>query len=62
MCTDARRTLDLGSHYVIQPELEWWQPTPRGGESVPDGFHYASDTNTLWLSPERLREIVAEIG
>ena len=56
---DARRTLDLGSHYVIQPELEWWQPPPRGGESVPDGFHYASDTNTLWLSPERLREIVA---
>ncbi len=59
---DARRTLDLGSHYVIQPELEWWQPTPRGGESVPEGFHYASDTNTLWLSPERLREIVAEIA
>ncbi len=59
---DARRTLDLGSHYVIQPELEWWQPTSRGGESVPDGFHYASDTNTLWLPPERLREIVAEIA
>ena len=57
---DARRTLDLGSHYLIQPELEWWQPTPREGEPVPDGFHYSSDTNTLWLTPERLREIAGE--
>lgn len=59
---DARRTLDMGSHYVIQPEMEWWRPTngPEGAP-VPDGFSYASDTNTDWLAVEQLREMASSV-
>ena len=34
---DARRTLDMGTHYVIQPEMEWWRPANGlGGVPVAD--------------------------
>jgi len=57
---DARRTVDAGSFYVIQPDAEWWkgggwtQATP-----VPEGFSYTSDTNTEWLTTEQLRTMVS---
>jgi UDP-N-acetylglucosamine 4,6-dehydratase len=56
---DARRTVDMGSYYVIQPEMEWWPETHLDGNAVPDGFSYASDTNTEWLSVDQLRDMVA---
>lgn len=57
---DARRTVDAGSFYVIQPDAEWWagggwtKATP-----VPEGFRYTSDTNTEWLTTEQLRTMVS---
>jgi UDP-N-acetylglucosamine 4,6-dehydratase/5-epimerase len=57
---DSRRTLDMGDHYVIQPEMDWWPEASRTrGAPVPDGFSYASDTNDAWLSVEELRDMVA---
>jgi UDP-N-acetylglucosamine 4,6-dehydratase/5-epimerase len=56
--TDARRTLDMGSHFVIQPEMDWWPEQHLGGSPVPDGFAYTSDTNSEWLTVERLRTMV----
>jgi UDP-N-acetylglucosamine 4,6-dehydratase len=57
--SDSRRTLDMGSHFVIQPEMEWWRPAhPTDGSPVPDGFAYSSDTNTDWLTIEQLRETI----
>jgi UDP-N-acetylglucosamine 4,6-dehydratase/5-epimerase len=53
---DARRTVDTGDFYVMKPEFEWWahanwpDATP-----LPEGFRYASDTNTSWLSVDELR-------
>ena len=55
--TDARRTLDMGTHYVIQPEMEWWRGELQG-RPVPEGFSYTSDDNSDWLTVERLREMV----
>jgi UDP-N-acetylglucosamine 4,6-dehydratase len=60
--TDARRTLDMGTHYVIQPEMEWWRPAqPLAGTPVADGFSYASDTNSAWLTVDQLRDMVANV-
>jgi UDP-N-acetylglucosamine 4,6-dehydratase len=59
--SDSRRTLDLGDHYVIEPEMEWWSNDHLDGTPVPDGFRYASDTNTQWLSVEELRELLARV-
>jgi UDP-N-acetylglucosamine 4,6-dehydratase len=56
---DSRRTLDLGRYYVIQPDMEWWPAQHVDGAAVPDGFSYASDTNSEWLSVDQLREMIA---
>lgn len=53
--TDARHTLDMGKHYVIEPEMEWWGNDRLQGQKLPEGFSYCSDTNDWWLSPEELR-------
>ena len=54
---DARRTLDMGDYFVIQPEFNWWQGKHEG-KSLPDGFVYSSDNNTQWLSVEELGEMI----
>jgi len=57
---DAHRTVDMGDYYVIQPEMDWWPAEEElGGSPVPDGFSYASDSNTEWLTVEQLRAMVA---
>lgn len=56
---DSRRTVDMGSYYVIQPEMEWWPEQQLSGAPVPEGFSYASDTNTEWLTVDQLRDMVA---
>jgi UDP-N-acetylglucosamine 4,6-dehydratase len=54
--------MDMGSYYVIQPEFEWWdKPLQKTGQPVPDGFSYASDTNTQWLTVEQLVEMVRNV-
>lgn len=52
---ESRNARDIGSHYIVggqDREL---------GTPVPDGFVYASHTNTQWLSVERLGELVEEL-
>ena len=58
---DARTTLELEDRYVIQPAFAWWKREPYSGletKPVPDGFCYASNTNTNWLTPDGLRELL----
>ena len=60
---DSRLTLELGDRYVIEPAFAWWQRTPytaSGARPVPDGFRFTSDTNTDWLTDERLCALVTE--
>lgn len=55
---DSRRTVDMGTYYVVQPEMEWFQAEPSDGCPVPDGFHYSSDKNESWLTIDELREMI----
>ncbi|MDT3682889.1 MAG: UDP-N-acetylglucosamine 4,6-dehydratase (inverting) [Truepera sp.] len=57
---DARRTLDIGDRYVIQPEFPWWASTHLEGDPVPEGFAYTSDRNDEWLDIAALREMLGE--
>lgn len=60
---DSRLTLELGDRYVIEPAFAWWQRAPytaSGAKPVPDGFRFASDTNTDWLNAARLQILLAE--
>jgi UDP-N-acetylglucosamine 4,6-dehydratase len=61
---DARLAVEFDDHYVIQPAFPWWDSegyrATRGGRPCADGFRYASDTNTAWLSIDDLRRMLDE--
>lgn len=60
--TDALSTLEFDRHYVILPTLPIWDPAElakaKNGRPVPDGFRYSSGTNTHWLTPDQIRELI----
>jgi UDP-N-acetylglucosamine 4,6-dehydratase len=60
---ESRQSVDLGDRYAIMPPTPWGGPTDREsrGEPVPDGFRYASDNNSWWLSTEELLQITDNI-
>ncbi|HLS89563.1 MAG TPA: UDP-N-acetylglucosamine 4,6-dehydratase (inverting) [Sphingobacteriaceae bacterium] len=55
---DARRTVDMGDHYVVQPELPGLAKGTLTGRPVPDDFRFASDTNHWWLTVADLRRLL----
>ncbi len=60
---DSRQTLALDDRYIIEPSFAWWRREPYvdgGAEPVPQGFRFASDTNTDWLDAARLDAMLAE--
>jgi UDP-N-acetylglucosamine 4,6-dehydratase/5-epimerase len=60
---DARRTLEFEHHFVVTPDFEFWNPTHyTEGTPVSDRFEYSSDRNTEWLTVERMREVLIELG
>jgi UDP-N-acetylglucosamine 4,6-dehydratase/5-epimerase len=58
---DSRRTVDMGDYYVIQPQMDWWPEQSLDGVPVRDGFSYASDTNSDWLTVDQLRDMVESV-
>lgn len=59
--TDALDTIDLGNYYAILPSVSYcWKKEDylkhHNAKMVPFGFHYSSDNNTEWETPETLRE------
>jgi len=60
---EARATVELEEMYVVQPSAALWfgHGWQGKGQSLPDGFRYASDSNKETLSLEEIRIIVASI-
>jgi len=57
---DSYRTVQQDTRYVVKPTVqEWWWQDPEGAPVAP-GFSYRSDSNDLWLTPEVLRQLIAE--
>lgn len=55
---DSLATYDYGDHYIIYPNLEWWDTEKRmkkGGTKVVQGFRYSSDKNADWLSIKKIQ-------
>jgi len=60
---DARRTFEFDGHYAICPQLDFWKSDSYpNAQEVPERFEYSSDTNTQWLTVERMREMLVELG
>jgi len=56
---EARHTVELDDMYVIRPAHSWWNHQNwNDGRSLPDGFRYASDSNSRWLTASELRELI----
>ncbi|ABU56896.1 UDP-N-acetylglucosamine 4,6-dehydratase (inverting) [Roseiflexus castenholzii] len=59
---EARHTLELEDMYVVQPRYPWWQVKDwEGGKPLPEGFRYASNTNSQWLSVSELRVLAEDL-
>jgi UDP-N-acetylglucosamine 4,6-dehydratase len=57
---DSRRTVSIGSRYVVMPHLAGWGYTPpAAADPVEDGFSYRSNTNPEWMDVEQIRELLA---
>jgi UDP-N-acetylglucosamine 4,6-dehydratase len=59
---DARRTVRRDDRYLVMPTLAEWGYSNTGGEEVPEGFAYTSDTNDQWLSVEDLRTMLNDLN
>lgn len=60
---EARLSVELESMYIVQPAHPWWtQDGISEGKSLPSEFRYGSETNTDWLTPDRLREFIYGLG
>lgn len=60
---EARTTVELEDMYVVQPAESLWfgRDWESHGKPLPDNFRYASNTNTDWLTIEKIREIIHPI-
>lgn len=60
---DARNTVALPDRYVIQPTLSFWSEDNNTiGESLSEGFSYASNTNDEWLDDIALIKLLKAAG
>lgn len=57
---EARHTIERKDSYIIKPEDSSWSGPEKwpATSALPDGFRYASDTNTVWLSREDLQKML----
>ena len=57
---EARNAVEVEGMYIIQPAHPWWRGTNwANARALPEGFRYASDTNSAWLTSEQLHELIA---
>ena len=57
---EARNTIEVEGMYVIRPSHPWWSVQNWvNGRALPDGFRYASDTNSECLTSDQLQELIA---
>ena len=57
---EARSTVELEDMFVVQPTGTLWfgREWEKIGKTLPDGFRYASNTNTEWLDLEGVKAMI----
>jgi UDP-N-acetylglucosamine 4,6-dehydratase len=60
---EARTTIELDDMFVVEPQHAFWsQDSWPGGKRPAEGFRYASDNNTQWLTVDELSKLVAPMA
>jgi UDP-N-acetylglucosamine 4,6-dehydratase len=58
---ESRQALEFEEMFVVEPVYPSWAfASWEGGKRPAPGFRYSSDSNTSWLSPEEMRELVGD--
>jgi len=60
----GHNTLDCRTHYVIQPVLNFWDPSANGHASIrhcPAGFSYTSGANDRWVEAEEMKRMILDL-
>jgi UDP-N-acetylglucosamine 4,6-dehydratase/5-epimerase len=56
---ESRNSVETDDMFVIQPAHSWWRTENwKNASPLAEGFRYASDTNSHWLTAENLYELV----
>lgn len=55
---ESRHTVELPDKFIIEPEDPQWSYTPWKGGHPQQNWRYGSDTNTVWLTQDQLRELL----
>lgn len=55
---DSRRTIQLGSRFVVTPVVAEWDFELPKGDFMPEGIAYRSDTNDIWISKEEIQNFL----
>ena len=56
---EARHAKEFDSFFGIEPEYSFWgRDNFKEGRSLPDGFRFTSDSNSLWLTKEKLKKMI----
>ena len=60
---EARVTVETDQMYIVQPAAALWfgRYWSDVGKPLPEGFHYNSNNNDIWLTVEEIQEMVAPI-
>jgi UDP-N-acetylglucosamine 4,6-dehydratase len=60
---DARNTVEFDDHYVIKPSFRFFERRfcENGCRTVAEDFEYNSETNSLWLSEDELKEMIRKL-
>lgn len=57
---EARNAVEVEGMYVIQPSHPWWScENWVNARALPEGFRYASDANSSWLTNDQLQELIS---
>jgi len=57
---EARNTVEVDGMYIIQPSHPWWKASNwENAHALPEGFRYASDSNTSWMTAGQLQDLIA---
>lgn len=59
---EARATIEFKGYYIVQPDFRFFgrRFNNGAGKPVPEDFEYNSGTNTQWLTPKELREMIKD--
>ena len=59
---EALHSKEFDKYFVIEPEFPFWHKDNfQDGKPLPAGFKYTSDTNTEWLTKEKMTELLKNI-